>query len=641
MKEWLQKFKFIGISLILRFRFLLFFILTIAVNNSMAQVKFTTISSSRQIGRTDFVQVEYVVENAKQIEQLNTPSFKDFKIVQGPIQSSGMTIVNGEVSQQKSISFILEPVKLGKFNLPGASAIIDGKAMRSNSISVEVVPGGNGANNFHPMPQSYWPDEPEELNKDYVLRPGENIMDKIHKNLFVKVQVSKTNCYVGECIVATYKLYSHLNSESRVVKHPSLNGFSVYDMIDPASDVSTVENVNGKSFTVHIIRKAQLIPLQAGTIDLDPVEIDNTVHFVKSDGHQRHRSSNPLQDLLDRFSDEDVLGNRVDQSITLDSKPVAVTVKPLPTEKRPENFNGAVGQFAIQASVDKKNISAEDAAVLKLTVKGSGNLSVVNAPPVQWPAGVETYAGTTKEEINKTIAPLSGSKTFEFNFIPSGPGKYTIPSITFPYFDPASASYKTTSTASFDIDVTASNKKKPASAIASNLNRENKSSDHSIFNLVGQHLAWLFAVVVLCALAAFLGWQNFRLRKNSEKLILEKAAVVESSAAETEVILVPPDPLKNAKQFLDAGDSRQFYSALNHAIWKALAEKLNLPGSELNKHNVVMHLQTEGWSKEITTLLENTLNECEIRIYSPYTSETDMQNTLQRAEKIMDQLSLA
>ena len=412
-------------------------------------------------------------------------------------------------------------------------------------------------------------------------------------------------------------------------------------MIDPASDVSTVENVNGKSFTVHIIRKAQLIPLQAGTIDLDPVEIDNTVHFVKADGHQRHRSSNPLQDLLDRFSDEDVLGNHVEQNISLESKPVAVIVKPLPIEKRPDNFNGAVGQFTIQASVDKKNISAEDAAVLKLTVKGSGNLSVVNAPPVQWPAGVESYAGTTKEEINKTIAPLAGSKTFEFNFIPSGPGKYTIPSISFPYFDPATASYKTTSTPPFEIDVTAVNTKKPSSGSSSNLSRENKSSDHSIINLVGQHLAWLFAVVILCGLATYLGWQNFRLRKSSRELILEKETAVESKPVEMEVISAPPDPLKNARQFLDAGDSRQFYSALNHAIWKALTEKLNLPGSEWNKHNIVLHLQSEGWSQEVTRLLENTLNECEIRIYSPYTSESDMQHTLQKAEKIMDQLSLA
>ena len=346
-----------------------------------------------------------------------------------------------------------------------------------------------------------------------------------------------------------------------------------------------------------------------------------------------HRSSNPLQDLLDRFSDEDVLANRVDQNITLESKPVAVTVRPLPNGKRPDNFNGAVGQYSVQASVDKRNISAEDAAVLKLIVKGSGNLSVVNAPAIQWPAGVESYAGTTKEEINKTIAPLAGSKTFEFNFIPSSPGKFTIPAISFSYFDPASASYKTAETESFDIDVAAAIKKKPASGAFINLNRESKSSGNSIIHLMGQHLVWFFAILILCAAAGYLAWQNFRLRKSSRQMIQVKKAMPEVKPVETAVIAAPPDPLKSTKEFLDAGDSRQFYSELNRAIWAALSEKLNMPASELNKHNIVLYLQAKGWPKESTSLLENTLNECEIRIYSPFTSETDMQHALEQTEK--------
>ena len=41
---------------------------------------------------------------------------------------------------------------------------------------------------------------------DEVVRPGENVDDKIRKNFFIKVDVSKTECYLGEPIVATYKL---------------------------------------------------------------------------------------------------------------------------------------------------------------------------------------------------------------------------------------------------------------------------------------------------------------------------------------------------------------------------------------------------------------------------------------------------
>ena len=56
------------------------------------------------------------------------------------------------------------------------------------------------------MPDPFGP-EPGEVDRDYLLRPGENVKEKIKKDLFLKVQVDKNTCYVGEPIVATYKLY--------------------------------------------------------------------------------------------------------------------------------------------------------------------------------------------------------------------------------------------------------------------------------------------------------------------------------------------------------------------------------------------------------------------------------------------------
>ena len=168
-------------------------------------------------------------------------------------------------------------------------------------------------------PDPFEPPGPEAVNREEVLRPGENIKEKISRNLFVKVQVDRNTCYVGEPIVATYKLYSRVNAESRVTRNPSLNGFSVYDMVNPGTDAVSVEKLNGKAFTVHTIRKAQLIPLQAGSIDLDPVEVENVVHFVKAGARQEpRRSGDRLRDLLDQLSGEENLGPAVDENVTLD-----------------------------------------------------------------------------------------------------------------------------------------------------------------------------------------------------------------------------------------------------------------------------------------------------------------------------------
>src|SRR3984885_3426206 len=77
------------------------------------QVKFTTVASSQEVGRGDYLQVEFVVENARQIEQLTPPDFPGFHIAQGPIQSSGMSIVNGNMTQYKALSYVLQPTKTG------------------------------------------------------------------------------------------------------------------------------------------------------------------------------------------------------------------------------------------------------------------------------------------------------------------------------------------------------------------------------------------------------------------------------------------------------------------------------------------------------------------------------------------------
>ena len=216
------------------------------------QVKFTTVVSNQEMGAGEYLQVEFVVENAKQIDALNPPDFPGFKVAQGPIQSSGMSVINGNMSQYKGLSFVLQPAKTGKFTIAGASAVVDGQHMRSNTVTITVHAGGSGTTQGsrggggnmpgNPMlqmqpfgPDPFGPPAQDEVDRDYVLKPGENVKDKIRKNLFVKVQVDRNTCYVGEPIVATYKLYSRLSSESRVTKRPYLNGFSVYDMVDPSS----------------------------------------------------------------------------------------------------------------------------------------------------------------------------------------------------------------------------------------------------------------------------------------------------------------------------------------------------------------------------------------------------------------------
>jgi hypothetical protein len=644
------------------------------------QVKFTTVVSSQEVGLNEYLQVEFVVENARQIDALNPPDFPGFNIAQGPIQSSGMSVINGVTSQYKGLSFVLQPTKTGKFIIAGASAVVDGQQMRSNKVTITVHAGGSGSGPANPgtagpnpMFQPFGPDpfapEREAVERDDVLRPGENVKDKIRKDLFVKVQVDRNTCYVGEPIVATYKLYSRLNSESRVTRRPSLNGFSVYDMVDPSSDAVSVEKLNGKAYTVHIIRKTQLIPLQAGSIDLDPVEVENTVHFVKGGGRQEPRhSGNSLRDLLDQLSDDNNMGPEIAENVTLATKPVTITVKPLPEEKKPAGFNGAVGNFSIEASLANMSIAAQDEATLHVIVKGKGNLPVITAPVVPWPSGIEAFDPTAKEEVNKTVVPMSGAKSFDYVFTAKAPGHYTIPAINFSYFDPSSQTYKMAGTDSLDLQVMPSVKKPNQAADNQTLTAAAPWNDR-LRHFIWDHLEWLFAVVLLSIVIVYFWRQNLRLRREDRNkkaatpagpAVGSSAAVsaAGSSAVSSPVTIRPggpdisalsattylpvaevPDPLLEARHFFDNGDYKAFYREVNRAIWKSIGRKLELPSSELNKQNCIRQLQLRGWDAQSILSLETILNECEMNLYTPAYDTYNMQQLLRQAEWVLNRLT--
>jgi len=599
-----------------------------------AQLKFTTVISNNEIGRNDYVQIQFVISNAKQIDQFIPPLFPDFQIVEGPSQSSGMSNINGNISQYQSISYVLQPTKIGKFTIAGAGATIDGKQMHSNPVSVSVTANSSGtARNknmaqpfFHPI----WPDEAEEENKDYVLKPGENVSDVIKKNLFVKVQVSKNKCYVGEPIVATYKLYSCLRSESRVTKLPSMNGFSVYDMIDPNKNSPSYETINGKRFTVHVIRKAQLIPLQSGTVALDPVQIENDVYFIKGGTRARHRS-NILDDFFDNFSNEEA-GNMIEQHITLNSKPVEINVNALPEKNKPDDFSGAVGNFNVDATIENKKIAARDEATLRITVKGTGNLPIVNAPQISWPATIEGYDATAKENVDKSVAPMSGSKSFDYIFSPKQKGDYTIPPIDFSYFDPATNSYKTLKTQ--PLNFTASQEiRKPTSKNVIEKSATQETSGVKTF--IQDHLEWIFAAIILSALGIYFWKQNVNLQNEEAQKAIALKLEKETPVLSPEEL----DPLLRARKFLEYNDYKNFYQELNRSVWNVLGAKLKIRSSELNKHNVLSQLQLLGWNQYDMIHLEGILHKCEMNLYTPDYSEINSQQLLHETDGLLKKLA--
>jgi len=398
-------------------------------------------------------------------------------------------------------------------------------------------------------------------------------------------------------------------------------------MIDPTDDRVSVEKVNGKNFSVHIIRKSQLIPLQAGDVTLDPVELDNNIYFIRADAGSSKNSGQGLGGLLDRLFEPEVSGTPFTQHIVLESKPVTIHVKPLPEEGKPADFNGAVGKYSIAASLNTREVDTGDAANLSVAIKGTGNLPVINAPTINWPTNMESYDVSNKENIDKTVAPLGGTKTYTYSFICSKPGNYILPPVKMSYFDPAAKVYKNVESDPLNLIVKASIKKKQTKP--REIPIQTNQADWTKYALWG-------SAFLLLALATFI------IIKESKKDALLKAEKAKQQAELEKAKNIPAvvDPLQESRQMMQAGDFSKFYASVNRAIWKSVSDKLQLPASDLNKLNIATGLRSIGWRDEDIIQLKNVLNECEMKLYTPDYNTSDMQRILSAAESITSKLNV-
>ena len=597
-----------------------FFLITVFSVPAIAQAKFSTVIDEKEVGKGDYIQVQYIVENASTVESLTPPAFNGFTVVSGPMQQNGMSIINGAVSKYEGITYVLKPLATGKFVIGGATAVVDGKQVRSSSVTVTVTNAPPKPSNIsnNPFFGLSVPEEAPEVNEEYILRKGESAVEKIKNNLLVKLDVSKTSCYVGEPIVATYKLYSRVRSESRVTKRPSLSQFSVYDMVQPEANNPSVEKLNGKLFTTHIIRKVQLYPLQDGSFDLDPLEVDNTVSFLRMENDNSNKIS--MQQLMNDYMNGVSDGKLEEQQVSLASKPVTITVKPLPLTGKPFSFDGAVGKFTISASIPKMQIAAGETAALQVILKGQGNMTLINAPQIQWPTGTEGYEPTVKESLDKTVAPISGSKLFEYTFTAKQAGTVVIPPIEFSYFDPAANAYKIIHTDSIVAQISQSLKKsKPFTT--------DKKQDIDGDGLRWSKLLWILPVLAIAVLVLLLTGKK-------KKAVKRPSGIIPVAPVSEQTTPHAADPFEGARHALAAVNSQLFYKETGRATWQILSEKFHLTSSELSKPVVVRLLQQSNAPVETIQLLEKVLNDCELALYTPVHTENDMRITLEKAEQL-------
>jgi hypothetical protein len=566
------------------YRYILVFLLV--ANTAWAQ-SFVTKVSSKTMGKKDLLEVQYIAENLE-LSDFILPRFSSWSVQSGPEFRSNRISVNGVVKQQIIYSLLLQPMRTGKLSVPSATVVIDKHTSRqSNTITIDVKNTDHVAGNIQGVTTSRTPISdpvPDDFTKDQLIRRGENPAAKVKGNLLIRLDVNKQSSFVGEPILATYRLYTRLRSQSRVIKQPTFSGATVVEMT-PEESVPKQERLNGRMYNVYIIRKVQLFPLQPGKLVLPQASVENKVTFYKAENvNYRDLYYNPANLPVE------------EQTVTITSSSSSVDIKPLPANA-PAAFNGAVGKFRIEVGkAGDKPVTTNNTAGFVVMIEGPGNLQQIKAPEIKWPKGIEAFEPTDEEEVDKSGFPARVRKTFKYPFLITQTGTYTIPPVGFVYFDPSSAQYVTLTSKPFSFKVTQGQK-----VSVSNFDFKEKFGFET-------HLAVLLGGGLLMI---FVGLLMYSRRQ-------KKPPVVAPEVAHAPVYIQPEADAIETEQFIHyirhsnpMEEGPAFYKNLHRHITSYLKAKYNISPDDINDF-------AQSRSDADTFLrIKTLLNDCNLAMYTP------------------------
>ncbi len=540
------------------------------------------------------------------VDEFKPPVWGVLKLLQGPMESKveQIQMVNGRVSRSLRISFtyICQINEAGEYNLSAATAQIDGKTVKSEPITIEVLSepqgGGGGANSQ--MSQS--------------ARSRGNIANNSSdqgEDLLVVIQLSQNEVYQGQPVVATCKVLTRLDLVSfEDFRFPDFKGFWAKEIETPQQISFRSEVYNGRQYNAGILRQYVLYPQKSGELEIEPLK-----------AVVQYRVRGARQSFFDEF-----MGTFQTDTQTLISAARKLKVNALPGGA-PSSFNGAVGNFSIAAKVDNQKVKTNDALSYVLTVSGAGNLQLLQKPELTLPSTVEVFPPKIVENYSIRNGIQTGSVAYEFIFIPRAPGELTIPPYEFSYFDPQAKAYKTISTSAFTLDIEADTTQR-ISSIAGSVSKEDvqylgQDIRHIYVGnillqpmgiaFVGSFFWWIALSLILLSFLCL--WVVFQRRQ----AFLANLTLVRGKRAGN----IARKRLQRAKHYMTV-DAALFYVELERAIWGYFSDKFALELSSLSSDGVRTALLEKGVQEVQIEAVQRIISACEYARYAPASVEDDL-----------------
>lgn len=590
--------------------------LIIAVTTAMAQTLTGVAPSHVAVGEQ--FRLTYTV-NTQDVSDFRAGDIPDgLEVLIGPNRSmqSSYQMINGHTSSSSSITYtyIVRASKNGTFSIPSAHAVVGGKSIASNTLTIKV--SGTAPSNSSGSSR-------QRSNDDSEIRDaGSQISGS---DLFIKVSANKKRVHEQEPILLTYKVYTLVGLTSLRGDMPDLKSFYTQEVDLPQQKSFSIETFNGRPYKTTTWSQYVMFPQMTGKLEIPSITFEGIVV-------QQNRNIDPFEAFFNGGS------GYVEVKKKIQAPGIEIQVDPLP--ERPANFSGGVGKFNISAQLDKTEVKANDPVSVRIIVSGTGNLKLIKQPVVNFPKDFDKYEPKITDKTKLTPNGIEGSMIYDILVVPRHQGKYEIPPIEFTYFDTSANAYKTIKSDSFALDVAKGSGTGAVNDFSGQTDLQELTKDiryiktgetrqHSLNDFFFGSTEYLVSIAALALIFISL-FVVFRQRA------IDNANVTKMRGKKANKVATKR--LKKAARLMADNKPGEFYDEVLRALWGYVGDKLNIPVEQLSHDNISQRLSERSVGEETISQFIGALDECEFERYAPGDPKGNMNKVYDKAINAIEKI---
>src|SRR5436309_5318053 len=253
----------------------------------------------------------------------------DFDIVGGPMSSNRFQWINGRTSATRSYTYLLRPRRTGSQRIPPLGLLVNGQTYRTESIDVEVSPGGGaGTPGNRPSPPAGG--DGERGGPGRAPGPARPQQEPAGTPVVrVIADVDTAAAYIGQQVTLRVLLDTQTEILNLGMKDtPTFPGFWAEEIKLPENLEMRRVQRGSETYNEYTLMKRALFPTGSGMLTIPAMTYQIQV---------RRRRLDPIESFF--FTPT--------ETITPRTYPNATHLQPLAASFRPDTFSGAVGPIPL------------------------------------------------------------------------------------------------------------------------------------------------------------------------------------------------------------------------------------------------------------------------------------------------------